>query len=704
MCAQCTNGLTVSINGNMCINCTTVPGCSQCSSDNVCAQCTVGYTLNSTSNTCITCEYPCKTCQPASSICATCASPYSAFATAAGVCYSCSVPNCNTCNQNTPSTCTGCQQGYTLIDGQCQLICVSNLCVSCPDPAVCRQCQPGYVPSGNTCIKCANAPACTSCNPSNINLCSSCNTGYYLSNSACIACSSNCASCDVNGCNTFKESTGQITVRINGTNYPAVCDAGCQKCSNVNPSQCITCMQGFFLTTANTCQPCQSPCRTCSSSSSNSCLSCYNNAFLSGSQCLQCAASSNCLTCSQSNTTQCLTCPYGYSLNSGRTCSQGCPNNCLACSNSTVCTLCIEGYSPNTQGVCLPCLSNCRGCSSQANAVCVSCGQGFFVNSNQVCQACSSFCLTCSNLGCNQCMPGYTLTSTFTCQPNCKTPCATCSASNSRACTSCLAGYTYNPSTSSCNPITTCSGGCVVCPFNYVLSNQQCLQCGNTACARCSPNALSTCTACYDGYFVNQGSCSACPTGCQTCSNANNCLSCSSGYTAQVQAISTQTKCIACASPCAQCVGNAETCTVCQSGYSLMGWKCMTNFNFGFSIVLGVNLTTFYANYANFLTSLSSAVGSTNINSVTMVTLAVGSVVANGNLNTNAPTDSNQASTQYDSLTSMLASGNSIAGMPVQSSTVAVNGGTIVKPQPGPNLALILGITIPIGVICKVLC
>lgn len=134
-----------------------------------------------------------------------------------------------------------------------------------------------------------------------------------------------------------------------------------------------------------------------------------------------------------------------------------------------------------------------------------------------------------------------------------------------------------------------------------------------------------------------------------------------------------------------------------------MGWKCVTNFNFGLSIVLGVNLTTFYANYANFLTSLSSAVGSTNFNTVTMVTLAVGSVVVNGNLNTNAPSNSNQASTQYDSLTSMLASGNSIAGMPVQSSTVSVNGGTIVKPEPGPNLALILGITIPIGVICKML-
>jgi hypothetical protein len=213
--------------------------------------------------------------------------------------------------------------------------------LSCPDPAVCRQCQPGYAPSGNTCVQCANTPACTACNPSNINQCTSCNTGYYLSSNTCVACASNCAACDANGCNTFKQSTGQITVRINGVNYPAVCDAGCQKCSNTMPSQCITCLSGYFLQSDNTCQPCQSPCKTCSSSSSSSCLSCYNNAFLSGTQCLQCNTNSNCLTCSQSNTSLCLTCPYGYSLNSANTCSAGCPNNCLACSSASVCTQCI---------------------------------------------------------------------------------------------------------------------------------------------------------------------------------------------------------------------------------------------------------------------------------------------------------------------------------------------------------------------------
>lgn len=54
-------------------------------------------------------------------------------------------------------------------------------------------------------------------------------------------------------------------------------------------------------------------------------------------------------------------------------------------------------------------------------------------------------------------------------------------------------------------------------------------------------------------------------------------------------------------------------------------------------------------------------------------------------------------------MNSVLSTGGSIAGMPVQSSTVSVNGGSIIQPTSGPNLALILGICIPVGVILLVL-
>lgn len=272
------------------------------------------------------------------------------------------------------------------------------------------------------------------------------------------------------------------------------------------------------------------------------------------------------------------------------------------------------------------------------------------------------------------------------------------------SCTSCLAGYTFAQATSSCSPVTVCTGGCSVCPLNYILSStNECLQCGSTSCARCSPTALSTCTTCYDGNYLNQGVCSACPTGCSTCSSPQNCLTCSSGYTAQVQSIATQTSCVKCQAPCALCIGNAQTCTKCLSGYTLSGWNCMSNFNYGFNVVLGTNLTTFYANYAGFLNALTGAVQSNNYNSLTISTIQSGSVIVNGNANTGAQSDSNEATQQFNNLNSVLSTGGSIAGMPVQSSTVSVNGGSIVQPTSGPNLALILGICIPVGVILLVL-
>lgn len=247
----------------------------------------------------------------------------------------------------------------------------------------------------------------------------------------------------------------------------------------------------------------------------------------------------------------------------------------------------------------MPCLSNCRGCSSQANAVCVTCGQGFYLNAQQVCQACTQYCLVCSSVGCSQCQVGYTLAPDFTCTLNCKPPCATCSSTSNTVCTSCLAGYLYDQTTNQCNPVTTCTGPCNVCPYAYVLTaSQTCSQCTNANCSRCSLTNLNTCTSCYEGSYLNNGNCSPCPTGCSTCSNPSNCLSCSSGYTTQVQAISTSVNCVQCQSPCAQCIGNAQTCTKCATGYSLNGWKCVSNFNLGFSIVLGTTLQTFYANYA----------------------------------------------------------------------------------------------------------
>lgn len=240
----------------------------------------------------------------------------------------------------------------------------------------------GYAPNGNGCLKCDQAPQCLACQSDATSVCTSCADGYQLDSGKCKACDeSNCASCPTNTdeCEKYKVSTGQIAFENNiGEIIPVVCNAGCLSCSSSNPNTCLNCIDGYSLQNGY-CVPCASSCKSCKDGSPSACLSCYSNAFLSDDSCIACTSSSNCLTCLESNKASCTSCPYGYSLNSNNVCDKGCPDNCLSCVSSSVCQVCIEGYSVNSAGSCLPCLANCRECSGQEPGVCLSCGDGFFL-------------------------------------------------------------------------------------------------------------------------------------------------------------------------------------------------------------------------------------------------------------------------------------------------------------------------------------
>ena len=330
-------------------------------------------------------------------------------------------------------------------------MCSTNLCTQCSNPQFYTSRVAGYVPSGSGCLLCANSPACVQCQKTNISVCQKCNNGYYLVNGQCRSCpSSNCKRCTETTCLEFKEETGQFAIEIDNVTVPAICDPGCLKCSTNNVQVCVNCMEGYSKNSESFCVPCDPSCKTCMSNQPTSCLSCYGTAFLSQNTCVACTASSNCLTCQKNNLAVCTACPNGFNLNANKTCSQGCPDNCLSCESGKGCTVCISGYAANSKGVCLPCLSNCRGCSSQANGVCINCGRGFFLNSQGACSVCPNFCTKCTFVGCEECMPGYTMTSNFQCVPTCTPPCATCSNTNPTSCQSCIAGYTFNNSSSKC--------------------------------------------------------------------------------------------------------------------------------------------------------------------------------------------------------------------------------------------------------------
>ena len=155
------------------------------------------------------------------------------------------------------------------------------------------------------------------------------------------------------------------------------------------------------------------------------------------------------------------------------------------------------------------------------------------------------------------------------------------------------------------------------------------------------------------GFYLNTSStttsqCVSCPTGCSTCSSKANCLTCSSGYTLQSNTVSgTAGTCVICASPCSTCSGNSFTCTSCITGFKLVGWQCISTFNFQFFISLNTNLTNFYDRYFNFLQALTAPLGTQDVSAISIGSIVSGSVNVTGSISTTAQSGSNDASSQY---------------------------------------------------------
>jgi len=119
-----------------------------------------------------------------------------------------------------------------------------------------------------------------------------------------------------------------------------------------------------------------------------------------------------------------------------------------------------------------------------------------------------------------------------------------------------------------------------------------CITCtGANACTACSSgfSVSSGACVCPTGNYVNsQGNCTACPaslTYCTACSDANTCTACSSGFSLSSGAcvcptgtyLSSQGNCAACSSldpNCIQCQ-NANSCTRCSNDLSPEGKQCL---------------------------------------------------------------------------------------------------------------------------------
>ena len=271
----------------------------------------------------------------------------------------------------------------------------------------------------------------------------------------------------------------------------------------------------------------------------------------------------------------------------------------------------MEGYVLDL-GYCVPCPAGCGICSASNMTLCLTCSTGFFKAHNDTCEQCSSNCLWCSFEGCYECAPHFNLIENGTCAPECEWPCATCAPGHRSICKSCEYGYHLKPSTlQSCEPdIPICNDyhNCTYCPPGYTLvsnsttstTSSSCMSC-NSNCQRCLASDPNHCTSCVRGFYPNyHGQCVNCKPGCSDCASYDICFACSVGYfpqlpSANLTALNTQSqvRCMACAFPCASCLGTSTCCLSCMEGYDSVGQHCVTNYHYIVVVVLAASLQEF---------------------------------------------------------------------------------------------------------------
>lgn len=210
--------------------------------------------------------------------------------------------------------------------------------------------------------------------------------------------------------------------------------------------------------------------------------------------------------------------------------------------------------------------------------------------------------------------------------------------------------------------------------------------------------------------------CQACSTGCSNCLDLNTCFRCMPMYVALLPAtmvtgsstsplltditsknniIYQPVTCKACVSPCVTCISSTTSCLSCVSGYTISGTSCVSSFNYGATVVLNADPTTFVQNYYSFLSNISSSIGQA-VNTITVTSIVYGSATVSFTVSTSNAFGSNGASTLQTNLQNTI-SGQSIGGLPVTKSTLTVNGAPSDNSSSSTsNTTLIIAIVVPI--------
>ena len=603
-CLACTTaGNVPSANQTSCVNCSSlISDCSSCSVNSTgfstCLACTTAGNVPSADHS------SCTSCSSLISDCTSCSVNGTGFSTCLACTTAGNVPSadhssCISCS-SLISDCTSCNVNST----------GSSTCLACGTA--------GNVPANNltTCLPCSSAIAdCSSCNVNSngVATCLACTTAGNvpsLDKSTCTNCTnviSNCASCNVdsNGVATCLACSQSLvpSIALNSCESCSSAISNCNQCS-VNSSGGVTCIggcgNGLFVNGAlNMCDTCSNiitGCTNCVANSSNSnqpvCSACGPGFLLSNGACTPC--SSGCVACSDQDT--CTQCNNGYSLSSAA-CLSTIPN-CLNYTTDSdtgvpICQNCVLGYGLSMTGSCLPCTtSNCVGCSFDVNYLetCIECQDTTSIAKNGICLSCSSVNATyntCSIVN-GGVIPLSCAGSNFLLGTLCE-DCSNVVSGGQLGCNSCSVNSAFT---------------CVSCKNTFYLnSSNVCSQCPS-GCDVCS--SATVCNTCSMGYFMNGSSCSPCnftnETGCSACgSDGITCSACSSGF--YLNGSSTPS-CAACTSNCLSC--NSSGCSACNNGFYMTAANtCVKSCPTDNSVI--ANSTSMTCTPCSLITSLSTS-------------------------------------------------------------------------------------------------
>ena len=353
--------------------------------------------------------------------------------------------------------------------------------------------------------------------------CSSCYNGYDLVNGTCVYSSSNTA---------------------------APKDAGCSKWSN---GVCQECSSSWVFNANGVCIPVSDQCKT--HDASGNCLTCYVGYDLVNGSCLYSSSNNakptdgGCRTWDWANA-KCTACSNNCVFNSNGLCIPV-SDLCRTSSSEGLCTSCYKGYDL-VNGTCLFSASNSApladaGCRiwNWTTESCSECSNSWYLW-NGKCAEVSTLCKSHDSASghCLSCFLGYDLVdgSCVYSSSNSAAPAdAGCRSWVSGVCQECSNYFSFN-SKGVCTPVSdqckTYSGlSCTSCFNGYVLNNGSCilseLNSARPSDAGCGlwDWAKQVCVKCSQNWFASNGICLPVSDLCKTFDGASGwCLSCFKGY------------------------------------------------------------------------------------------------------------------------------------------------------------------------------